>query len=340
MVIKLIVSILKRFHFMAKKFYIIFLILLTGGLKSSLGGEQLLLEETTPSGLTKITLKNNQCIYTKPVTLPSGETAYFACEQMFDRKRVNQWLDYRAATEHVAHIIVEALKNQLQLIDENFGEDNDGKKQELINLLINLKDPNKIIQAMGGTVSGAGGMECRKDYYITYISRKPVRDFFPLPELHDYSQRITLGPYMRLYDDLIMSVSSYPTEDINVTKLYQHRGIFRNPMSMLRKNYARVGLLIHAYTATVWSERHPIIELMMVNPDDNSMMRILLMDTFNSNEMSTSSLQYYTDLENYEFYLEKFIPTDQSPTLDESLKEKYGVDIIIKVEALKKRFSN
>ena len=155
-------------------------------------------------------------------------------------------------------------------------------KQEVLELITNLiktKNPKNIAESISGIYSGCQGMHYSINDYITYISKTPVTGFFLLPD--QAPEEKDFDAYINAYDNLIMSVSSFHDLEKNT---YQHRGIFRNPISMIRRDYQGLGILIHAFTGLAWSVKSPNVKYMIVNPDGNYYMRSLLEKIFNEEE--------------------------------------------------------
>lgn len=88
---------------------------------------------------------------------------------------------------------------------------------------------------------------------------------------------------------------------------------------MLRRDYKGLGLSIHAFSARAWHLENPEEEIMMVDPDDNIVMKEILLKEFRDDELSSSD----------------------HPTSDEKLRQFHDKDkggIMIKIEALENRF--
>lgn len=86
-----------------------------------------------------------------------------------------------------------------------------------------------------------------------------------------------------------MIASSYSSHK---PELFSHRGIFRNLISMLRKDYQGIGLLIHAFAASARSELFPEVKIMSVSPDGNRLMAQLLEDNFKGEEIKKDEHGY------------------------------------------------
>ena len=135
-------------------------------------------------------------------------------------------------------------------------------------------------------MSGLCGLPFSFNKRINYISKTPIIGFFPFPKEDLNVVSFSLEKYIESYDNLIMSVATYFKE--GESKCYEHRGILRNPISMLKKDYKNIGLLIHAFAGRVWHLENPDVEFMCVNPDGNSRMRNILAKDFKEDEISTS----------------------------------------------------
>ncbi len=121
---------------------------------------------------------------------------------------------------------------------------------------------------------------------FNYISKKPVTGFYPFPKLedsgNDYSQ---IGLYIKFYGNIIMCIGSFQRKNDDA---YEHRGIFRNPISVLENNYKGVALYLHAFTAAAWKKSHPEAKTMYVYPDKNVYMENLLEKEYGKSMKSTT----------------------------------------------------
>ncbi|MDP3372391.1 MAG: hypothetical protein Q8S21_05850 [Candidatus Paracaedibacteraceae bacterium] len=235
-------------------------------------------------------------IYTTSVQLSPGEIAYFGFEPIVDQNRSKQWVKYKKQTENYYtssanrsffySIFASGLEPELydeykqwalDLFQFNFNCDDE---VGLWDLIINVpQDKAKLMaEAMSGIASGCIGLHTSIGDYIAYISKEPITGFFPLPNDSSYSPN--LKDYIKDYDSLIMVVSSF---EMGSNEKFQHRGIFRNPISMLRKDYKGVGVLLHAFAACARSMIFPENKIMYVNPDGNYIMEQLLINAFSPN---------------------------------------------------------
>jgi hypothetical protein len=279
----------------------------------------------------------DQRIYVADVLLPSGEIAYYASEPIPNEDREEKWRMYASATHYlIGHRgilrdgITLAKRNGVewfrsQLLDSNYLPPNSPYEEKFFEFFdpyissLSQKESSevRVSAPFEGIGSGVVGMHCGISTRINYISKKPVKGLFNFPDQNP--ELLNLKDYMSAYDDIIMSVSTFHTMGVDGDTFYQHRGIFRNPLSMLRRDYKGLGLSIHAFSARAWHLENPQEEIMMVDPDGNVVMKEILLKEFRDDELSSSD----------------------HPTSDEKLRqfhEKNRGGIMITIAALEERF--
>ncbi len=242
-------------------------------------------EELTASKLNEIS-SGEYKIYTAPIKLTTGQMAYFGCEPIVDEDRSHRWRAYERGTS-----VCLSLQGSVEGYDlplTFFFPLTQKYQQELTELILN-SNTEKMSRAFSGISSGCSGMQCHIGAYISYVCKQPITGFFELPEDSGYSagnESYNLDGYVDNYNNLLMSVSSYDLnpsqEEAGIT--YEHRGIFRNPISMLRKDYPGLAILLHSFTGVVWRTKSPKIEKMIVNPNGNFVMRSMLIKHFKGRE--------------------------------------------------------
>lgn len=231
-------------------------------------------------------------IYTSEMKLLSGEIAYFGFEPIFDSKRSEGWADYVKKTSvlcsnrgffRIFFYTEDSSDSQLEMDKKFFDEffsSNTTHKEEIWRLLTKIKkDKYEIMEkAMNGIDSGCIGFcsSYGEGNYVGYISKKPITGFASFPK--SSSGWNDLEAYTNAYDNIVMVISSYTNKIDNSN--FEHRGIFRNPLSMLRKDYQGVGVLLHAFSAYARSMAFPEVKVMFVSPDGNKKMRELLIEQF------------------------------------------------------------
>jgi hypothetical protein len=257
-------------------------------------------------------------VYTAQIKLKSGETAYFASEPIATEKRSKQVCIYKEWTDSLCNETRGSIGVPIKYNDwlnkflgKDFLKDYflkaDQFQESYSQLLKKIKDKDdeeekntiafekrsrtKKKSTLNGIRSGVVGLQTSVGYRFNYISKKPVTGIYPFPGLedsgNDYSQ---IGLYIKFYGNIIMCISSYP--GTNSTR-YHHRGIFRNPISVLEDNYKGVGLQLHAFTAAAWGKSYPEAKTMNVNPDGNFYMEDLLKKEYaGSIQKSTESSGY------------------------------------------------
>lgn len=250
-------------------------------------------EESMPSGLHKI-ISDGYEIYAASIRLPTGEIAHFGCEPIVDKNRSRLWSNYRDVTGRLTDsdrgVLAFACKENFRdkALDYLFSS-TQNHKEEIENLLSSLQDSKKMQQSLRGISSGRLGMHTEIGAYISYVCKKPITGFFELPQDNSVSaedESKNLDGYIDNYNNLLISVSSYglDRDEEEAGTKYEHRGIFRNPISMLRKDYPGLAVPLHSFTGLVWRTKSPNIEKMLVNPDGNDVMRSILLVHFKGKE--------------------------------------------------------
>ena len=247
----------------------------------------------------------DQRIYVANVLLPSGEVAYYASEPIFNEDRKEKWQAYANATGSLVGYrgilragIFTAREEGMECFRSELFTLNcfpsNGTHQEkffkffdpyISSLSQRKSSGERVCAPFEGIASGVTGMNCSIGTRINYISKKPVRGLFNFP--NQSPQLHNLEDYMSAYDDIVMSVSTFPAEGVDGDNFYEHRGIFRNPLSMLRQDYKDLGLSIHAFSARAWHMENPEEKIMAVNPDANFVMREILLKEFKDYELSS-----------------------------------------------------
>ncbi|MDP2193617.1 MAG: hypothetical protein Q8K36_03735, partial [Alphaproteobacteria bacterium] len=252
-------------------------------------------------------------IYTSQIQLKSGEVAYLGFEPVTNDRR-KKWDHYVGLTKQytdksrgIFSILfsedADFQDAQSYLLSKMFaGQETDLYKEILSVANAEYKRENsgdkdcrrqKMYKSLLGISSGCEGVTVSgTDAYIGYVSKVPVTGFFPLPE--NPPVYLDLNGYADAYDSLIMMISSFGNDSSNPTQ-FEHRGIFRNPMSMLRRDYGGISLILHGFCASARSLAYPESSIMSVNPDGNVKMRNILIDRFPGNQKKGS--HFYIPLE-------------------------------------------
>jgi len=274
-------------------------------------------------------------IYSASVQLKSGEIVHFGCEPIISKERSSQWATYADWADHLSKDPRGYLNTALTFISQgqtSFLQDK--MPSEVLDLLKNVADPKKLQATLSGVCSGTAGMHKSVGTWITYVSKKEITGFFPfkkLVKLTEVESNNVVEHFVTYYDDLIMSVSSF--NHTNEIRFYEHRGIFRNPISILRKDYRGLGLLIHIFTGVARSLNDPNLVHMTVRPNSNEYMRKLLLANFTSDNMYPGEQILNSKKECYAEFHEKF-----TVEAAQAFIEHAGFtpeDIAIKLTALK-----
>jgi hypothetical protein len=241
-------------------------------------------------------------IYYASRTLPSGEIAYFASEPIYNTERLRKWHNYSYTTQQLVDDsrgilgagIGMAKKKGIDwfktlLVDKHFFLTESPLMESFVtdvdSYISSRRESSDIKAPFAGIASGCIGMQCAIGTRVNYISKKPIIGLFTFPK--ETPKPNNLDDYISAYNDIVMSVSTFHIMHDN--EAYQHRGIFRNPLSMIRRDYKGLALSLHAFAACAWKLDNPQAKIMMVNPDFNDVMRDLLNDEFKDNEFLSDS---------------------------------------------------
>jgi hypothetical protein len=281
---------------------------------------------------------DGQVIYTAMKILPSGEKAYFSCEPIYNKERQEIWSQYARDTDTFCNSnrgvfpgsMVFSKRGRLSDVLGEFlpeGAKHRGEFQSLVDgVEFDKKDTMK--DSLRGIASGAIGMHCSVDTFISYVSDEPITGF--LSPLSPADTKGDLDAYIESYSHLRMSISSFNSGD---SRVYEHRGIFRNPMSMLRKDYRGMPLKFPAFTASARLKVSSDYKYMRVNTDGNSYMEALLLKSFGATELYPN----YLDC-GLEQFSEKFSVEAREKFLSESLCPLPKGHTYIKISALSDKF--
>lgn len=111
-------------------------------------------------------------------------------------------------------------------------------------------------EQLKSTCHALNGINIRTQTHIVYASKKPINGSI---NFHSNSKQ-GWGRYVELYDDLIMCVG------VNITNIAENRGIFRNPISIINKDFSNISLLIHSFTCKVIREYFPEVQMFKIRP--------------------------------------------------------------------------
>lgn len=294
-----------------------------------------------PKGKTETSEKTAEVFISK-VELKTGDIIYIAMEELAFNYQITGWDCYKWTTLNYTRADIRS-KPEIIDISKIFSEsETKTHLAEIKPLIENLSQ--KDIKALIGISSGAQGFEPKKGRYVTYVSRKPVVGLFPFPKqladlryCSNWNKNYDFDNFIKNYNDIVISVGSYLNGeeyselDSKTPLYYTHRGIFRNIVSMLKKDYKGLAMLIHSFTAYSWKKKFSSIEFMQVNPDNNELMRSMLLNEFSKKELFTNSFK--TDFGDY---TDKFIDKSRWP---EWIVNKYKDDnIVININSLSKKF--
>jgi hypothetical protein len=100
--------------------------------------------------------------------------------------------------------------------------------------------------------SGIAGFTFFKGDYIVYVNTSPITGRYPFP-IRDRPW-LTLKKFNIAYKDIIMTMRSdmnFSEKDTAKSEVFNNRGIFRNPKSVIDGGNNNVSVLLHSFSATV-----------------------------------------------------------------------------------------
>ena len=195
-------------------------------------------------------------------TRVGNEIVYFGMERV-DEKNIENWNKYVRYSDSLtknsrgilavwpSHIakIREVPFSQLQKIT---GFTEESELSEFLDKLEKVVQENKnIVDGLKGVPTGIAGFSIQADgnYYVVYVSKKPVTSRFPFPDnLPEFFP--SLKKYYEYFGDLLMIVRSEIETDGDS---YSNRGIFKNPISFIEdgNKYPGLSMKLHGFSALV-----------------------------------------------------------------------------------------
>jgi hypothetical protein len=171
------------------------------------------------------------------------------------------WRDYSKAAYKLCHGFLIGMvsflddENKLKVYQHHSGL----SEQEFKNLTSQfrtrgLHPQGKLAEAISDIPGGINGFMIEPNLsgafapatYVAYISKKPITGPLSLPKTE-----FNLKIFKEKYKDILMSVGVRLDES---KPLFENRGIFRNPFSVLEGGYSNTAIQLHKFTGKVMKE--------------------------------------------------------------------------------------
>ena len=122
--------------------------------------------------------------------------------------------------------------------------------------------------------------------YVTFASRCRELSTTDLASERDADvSKISLKDYFRRYRDILMCVGSQFSSN---RKSFENRGIFRNPYSMIQKDYLGISMLVHGFTGAVVQKFFPERKEMVVRPIPS--MQLIIFENLEPDDYTVNKL--------------------------------------------------
>lgn len=211
-------------------------------------------------------------IYTAEAVAPTGEKMYLALETLGENKIM--WDAYKEEINRVCKgfdkdsTTIGSLRDVLLLIDDEKSLDNFLKKNTYPNywtldvkrfnkLRINFKKLTPKQEKELCTIPHASrGLNINNQTHMVYASKTPIirsSDFIS-------NQYNCFGEYVDCYKNIVMSVG------VTINDIVENRGIFRNPLSVIKGGYGGISMMLHSFTCMVVKDYYPSIKTFQVHP--------------------------------------------------------------------------
>lgn len=193
-------------------------------------------------------------LYTAEGITAAGEKIYLGFERLDTQAERDAWQGYSDACQK----LVDDSKGWLVFLGTHAHDKNEYKKLKDEEQFQNMDSSSfkKLIRAMrkGGftpqgnkwenvhaTRHGMAGFGPQFSSYVAYISTKPITE-----RLYNTASLRTYSEIESHYGHLVMSVCTTVSTEKPV---YENRGIFRNPLNLIKGGYSNVSCLLHVFTA-------------------------------------------------------------------------------------------
>lgn len=238
----------------------------------------------------------------------SGEKFYLRMERV-DDSNYPFWSSYLSATNKFCNSgksLLGYLMNHIWVVDEI-----DGKKQFVYDnhrgvpdmVGMDAEEFQQLIDALGRGGYYKGGERKRRNAlrqidsgskhlninpsgsnYVIFASRCRELSTTDLASERDANaHKISLKDYFRQYRDILMCVGSQFSSD---GKSFENRGIFRNPYSMIQKDYLGISMVLHVFTGAVVQKFFPERTKMVVRPVPS--MQLIIFETLGRDDYTVA----------------------------------------------------
>ncbi len=194
-------------------------------------------------------------LFSAEATLLAGETIYLGMQQMSGEAERNTWQQYSNSCYQLTadsrgwlyclgtfHNDPDKLTNMRS--SPRFSDMDAPSFDALVaNLQVKgiIPDGNKW-KTFNAIRAGLAGFSPELCTYVAYISTKPITESLSLLA----TPPSTFNEVQQNYKHIIMSVGVTLAQDL---PLFENRGIFRNPLSLLEGGHSNIATLLHTFTA-------------------------------------------------------------------------------------------
>ncbi len=193
-------------------------------------------------------------LYVAEGTTAAGEKIYFGLERLETQDQRDAWIYYSDACQK----LVDKDRGWLVAVgtkaydkkaytklnkEEVFKTVDEASFKKLVRGMrkMGFTPKGKKWETLHATRHGMAGFGPYFSSHVAYISTKPITKRLSKPA--------SIGTYKEIaskYGRIIMSVCS----TVSDTKpIYENRGIFRNPLNLIKGNYANIACMLHVFTA-------------------------------------------------------------------------------------------
>lgn len=203
-------------------------------------------------------------VYTAEGKTEKGENIYFGME-LIDNASREIWRDYSNAAYILSKFlqkIVSSLDDESKLKNLQQRADSGLSEEEFKDLKIQfrkrgLHPQGRLAEAISDIPGGIDGFMIEPNMrgpfapatYVAYISKTPITGPLALPKTE--SKKSNFKTFKEKYTNILMSVGV--RLDSN-KPLFENRGIFRNPCSVIEGGYSNISTQLHAFTGKVMKE--------------------------------------------------------------------------------------
>lgn len=193
-------------------------------------------------------------LYVAEGTTSTGEKIYFGYERLDTQAERQSWQCYAVASQKLVDeqkgwlVVLGKLANDKKEYkkytnEEHFKNIDSSSLKKLVRSLRKggFTPQDKKWEILHATRHGMAGFDAHFSSYVAYISTKPITGRLP--------KAPSLGTYKDVeshYNHLVMSVCTTVSTEKPV---YENRGIYRNPLNLIKGTHSNVGCMLHVFTA-------------------------------------------------------------------------------------------